>query len=71
MKSFEEKIEQLAELILDSKNIVALTGAGMSTESGIADFRTPGIGIYSCSRNVYEDIYNLENFKQKYEMTYL
>ena len=46
MKSFEEKIEQLAELILDSKNIVALTGAGMSTESGIADFRTPGTGLW-------------------------
>ena len=46
MKSFEEKIEQLAELILDSKNIVALTGAGMSTESGIADFRSPGTGLW-------------------------
>jgi len=41
MKSFEEKIEKLAELIINSKNIVALTGAGMSTESGIADFRSP------------------------------
>jgi len=44
--SLEEKIEKLANLILDSKNIVALTGAGMSTESGIADFRSPGTGLW-------------------------
>jgi len=46
MKSLEEKVENLAELILDSDNIVALTGAGMSTESGIADFRSPGTGLW-------------------------
>jgi NAD-dependent deacetylase len=42
----EEKIENLAKLILNSNNIVALTGAGMSTESGIADFRSPGTGLW-------------------------
>lgn len=42
----EEKIEKLVEIILDSKYMVALTGAGMSTESGIADFRTPGTGLW-------------------------
>lgn len=44
--SLEEKIEILANLILNSNNIVALTGAGMSTESGIADFRTPDTGLW-------------------------
>ncbi len=46
MKLLEQKVEKLANLILDSKNIVALTGAGMSTESGIADFRSPGTGLW-------------------------
>ncbi len=46
MSSVEEKIRKLAELIIYSNNIVALTGAGMSTESGIADFRTPGTGLW-------------------------
>lgn len=46
MKVFGEKIEKLAELILNSNYIVALTGAGMSTESGIADFRSPGTGLW-------------------------
>jgi len=46
MSELEEKIEKLADLILESKNIVILTGAGMSTESGIADFRSPGTGLW-------------------------
>lgn len=46
MSNLEEKIEKIAKLILGLKNIVALTGAGMSTESGIADFRSPGTGLW-------------------------
>ena len=41
-----EKINRVAELIKESKYAVVLTGAGVSTGSGIADFRTPGKGIW-------------------------
>ncbi len=37
-----EKIESLTRLIQDSNNIVVFTGAGVSTESGVPDFRSPG-----------------------------
>jgi NAD-dependent deacetylase len=47
MEILEGKIEALAQLIFESKNIVALTGAGMSTESGIADFRSPESGLWT------------------------
>ena len=47
MKTLEEKIEDFAKLILESKNIVVLTGAGMSTESGIPDFRSPNTGLWN------------------------
>jgi len=40
------QIENMAKLILDSDRIVVFTGAGVSTESGIPDFRSPG-GIWS------------------------
>jgi NAD-dependent deacetylase len=40
------KIELLADLIVKSKRLVVFTGAGISTESGIPDFRSPG-GIWS------------------------
>ena len=37
---------QMAELIRQSQKAVAITGAGISTESGIPDFRSPG-GLWS------------------------
>jgi len=35
------EVEQVAKMILESRKVVALTGAGISTESGIPDFRGP------------------------------
>jgi NAD-dependent deacetylase len=39
--------ERLAELILSSGPVVALTGAGISVPSGIPDFRTPMTGLWA------------------------
>jgi len=36
-----QDIDRIAEMIVSSKRVVALTGAGISTESGIPDFRGP------------------------------
>jgi NAD-dependent deacetylase len=41
----EPLIEKGAELIRLAKEILVFTGAGISTESGIPDFRSPG-GIW-------------------------
>jgi NAD-dependent deacetylase len=35
------RIERVADLILESRRLVVFTGAGISTESGIPDFRGP------------------------------
>ncbi len=40
-----DKIDIAADIILESERIVVFTGAGISTESGVADFRSPG-GIW-------------------------
>lgn len=41
-----ENILQAAEIIGNSKLTLALTGAGISTPSGIPDFRSPGTGVW-------------------------
>mgnify|MGYP000950779818 CR=1 FL=1 len=46
--------EKLKFLIDRSKQAVVFTGAGISTESGIPDFRSPG-GIWSKNRVIYFD----------------
>jgi NAD-dependent deacetylase len=40
-KTLEESTDEVAELIVRSQRIVVFTGAGISTESGIPDFRGP------------------------------
>ena len=38
----EDLIKKGAELIQESNKILVFSGAGLSTESGIPDFRSPG-----------------------------
>jgi NAD-dependent deacetylase len=49
-----EKAEHLARLLSDARRVVVFTGAGISTESGIPDFRSPG-GFWTKNRIIYFD----------------
>ena len=63
-----EKIRLAARMIHDSSAIVIFTGAGISTESGIPDFRSPG-GIWS--RYNSEDLtYQKFRSREKYRKIY-
>ncbi len=66
----EEQIDRLADLIVSSKRVVVFTGAGVSTESGIPDFRSPG-GIweqYDPSEFTYQRfVSNAETRKQHWQ----
>jgi Sir2 family len=39
-------LQRIATLIREAKNILVLSGAGVSVAAGIPDFRTPGTGLY-------------------------
>jgi NAD-dependent deacetylase len=41
-QDLESLTEKVADLIVNAKRVVVFTGAGISTESGIPDFRSPG-----------------------------
>ena len=43
---FDDEIQHSAGILAASKHAVALTGAGISTPSGIPDFRTPQTGLW-------------------------
>ncbi len=67
--TFEEQLHDAAELLQQARNIVALTGAGISTESGIPDFRSPG-SIWRTEPPVsYHDFISQPESRQKYWRT--
>jgi len=43
---------ELARMIDEARRVVVFTGAGISTESGIPDFRSPG-GVWSTMKPIY------------------
>lgn len=49
----QDKLDALRELIDAANNIVFFTGAGISTESGIPDFRSQGTGIWEKMKPIY------------------
>ena len=60
MENMAEKISRVADLLLESGYAVALTGAGVSTESGIPDFRSPGRGLWT---RVNPELFTIQGFK--------
>ena len=54
MKPLDPELEQLRRMIAAARRAVVFTGAGISTESGIPDFRGPG-GLWSKQRPIYFD----------------
>lgn len=50
----EQDLDVLSTFIAEARRVVTFTGAGISTESGIPDFRSPG-GVWSRMKPIYFD----------------
>ncbi|GAP10468.1 NAD-dependent protein deacetylases, SIR2 family [Bellilinea caldifistulae] len=63
--TLQEAAQKAADLISESHWMVVLTGAGISTPSGIPDFRSPNSGLWS--RNDPMDVASLTAFRYRPE----
>jgi NAD-dependent deacetylase len=69
----DKDAEQLGAMLRRAKRAVVFTGAGISTESGIPDFRSPG-GIWTKMMPIYFDEYvrsaeaRKESWRRRFEM---
>jgi NAD-dependent deacetylase len=69
----DSDLQELAALIEAANRAVVFTGAGISTESGIPDFRSPN-GIWSKTTPIYFDEYvrseeaRIEAWRRKFEI---
>jgi NAD-dependent deacetylase len=63
-----ESLDFAADLFRQSKRVVVLTGAGISTPSGIPDFRSEGTGLWS--RDEPLEVASLSTFRTSPEKFY-
>ncbi len=66
MRNYEEQLLDAIELMQPARRIVALTGAGISTESGIPDFRSPGSTWLQQPPVSYQDFISKPEARQRY-----
>ncbi len=73
MTTRQEAADRLRELVHGARRIVVFTGAGISTESGIPDFRSPG-GLWTLNKPIdFSDFIvseemRRENWRRKIEV---
>jgi len=66
MGNDQNAIAKIGQLLAESGRAIAFTGAGISTESGIADFRSPG-GVWSRYQPVlFRDFLASEDARRQY-----
>jgi NAD-dependent deacetylase len=62
LNTLSVKAREFVSLVLSSPDAVALTGAGISTESGIPDYRSPDTGLWE---KMDQSVVSLEGFLRK------
>jgi NAD-dependent deacetylase len=65
-ESFEDRVREAVRMLRGAGRVAAFTGAGISTESGISDFRSPG-GVWDRHRIVtYQEFIGSAEARREY-----
>ena len=65
-KSATDDLDQFRRLLDSARRVVVFTGAGISTESGIPDFRSPGTGLWTKIKPIqFQDFIASESIRQE------
>ncbi|XP_049879251.1 NAD-dependent protein deacylase Sirt4 [Pectinophora gossypiella] len=65
----QNDIEKLKDFLIHQKKLLVLTGAGISTESGIPDYRSEEVGMYARSNHKpiqYQEFVKYPRVRQRY-----
>ena len=62
-------IERAVDLMLNARHVVALTGAGISTPSGVPDYRSPGSGLWEREADMME-VASIQGFRRRPQAFY-
>ncbi len=58
-------LAEVNNLINSANNVIVMTGAGISTNAGIPDFRSKSIGLYNkIDQTNPTDVFSLHSFKR-------
>ena len=61
----EDKINRLAELVRNSNNMSAFTGAGLSTAAGIPDYRSGANTVVETGAGCWEKAANIQKARKE------
>ncbi len=62
-----QDVDRFRDLIEAARTVVFFTGAGISTESGIPDFRSPGTGLWNKIKPIeFQDFIASEEKRREY-----
>lgn len=65
----KEHLYTITQFFINNKKILVLTGAGVSTESGIPDYRSEGVGLFARSNTKpiqYQEFVKYDKVRQRY-----
>ncbi|KAJ3664200.1 hypothetical protein Zmor_008388 [Zophobas morio] len=65
----QNDVQSLRDFVKNSERILVVTGAGISTESGIPDYRSEAVGLYARSNHKpvqYSDFLKSATVRQRY-----